>query len=624
MKFRTIDERPAPLRKLEKQRVVSVHNVFYRPGFTDASDGWAGIGGRGINMQYIYGLLDEQERYYLASLTEMEQEKLIRSAIREAGSHNICPPAGQGEGYPSYRPSRLRDMADQTRKRFIVKTWQEQRNRQEADREAADRDTDYGRSAGREGQSVSDNHRDSPMQSSITGEKNRYKSLYRKRRPKSQVSSHRKRERNDTISSGSSGKQTSGTGWGSNSRTSSFNRGPGSPRVFQDALKRTIRLSIGAAQQRMEVMQGYQMTELQREEQRQRDQARNIMTTVGSTASKVTLKTAKTVSDTAAGALKTIAARGGPVAAAVLAILLLLILVMALVSFLPSADEEPGYSLSGQELVSYAMEWIGVTRYVYGMGRDYETDWQDYADCSAFVHGVFSHFGYEIGGDTAGMEKAGKEVETDQLKDAMPGDIVLFFDDTAEGMHSFHVGIYAGEGYMVHCSGNRDNDTIEKAGPGVMASLVSSERHSFMVRRILSDDFTAGTATAGHRKDPSAYDKGQMELIYAIVAQEDNGSYEGALAVITSAMNRTESPNWNSLGGTALEQLTAPGQYCYSLDHYWEARLNGNVPAYVKQAVVDCLKRGIRNHGFTSFRSQKGKTTGNAAVQIGGNWFFGN
>ena len=47
------------------------------------------------------------------------------------------------------------------------------------------------------------------------------------------------------------------------------------------------------------------------------------------------------------------------------------------------------------------------------------------------------------------------------------------------------------------------------------------------------------------------------------------------------------------------------------------------IPDYVKQAVNDCLKKGKRNHSYTSFRSTKGKTTGADAVQIGGNWFFG-
>ena len=98
--------------------------------------------------------------------------------------------------------------------------------------------------------------------------------------------------------------------------------------------------------------------------------------------------------------------------------------------------------------------------------------------------------------------------------------------------------------------------------------------------------------------------------------------YEGALAVISSAMNRTESPKWGYEGGNALAQLTAAGQYCYSIDNYWIPRLDGNVPAYVKQAVYDCLNNGIRNHTHTSFRSRRQKTAGTDAVQVGGNWYF--
>jgi len=66
-----------------------------------------------------------------------------------------------------------------------------------------------------------------------------------------------------------------------------------------------------------------------------------------------------------------------------------------------------------------------------------------------------------------------------------------------------------------------------------------------------------------------------------------------------------------------MQQLTAYGKFCYSMDDYWRPRLGGNVPAYVKQAVSDCLEKGIRNHSFTSFRSTKGKVTGPNAVQIG-------
>ena len=75
--------------------------------------------------------------------------------------------------------------------------------------------------------------------------------------------------------------------------------------------------------------------------------------------------------------------------------------------------------------------------------------------------------------------------------------------------------------------------------------------------RTVSENGTGG----GYRADPTAYSKAQMELIWAIVAQEDNGSYAGALAVISSAMNRTESVRWKSWKHGPGLQLTAPGQY---------------------------------------------------------------
>lgn len=303
--------------------------------------------------------------------------------------------------------------------------------------------------------------------------------------------------------------------------------------------------------------------------------------------------------------------------------LLLLLFVASVLSGIAGEEEQQGYAASGYEIVAYAEEWIGVTKYIWGAGRGSATAWQSYADCSSFVHGVFAYFGYEIGGDTYAQEHAGTLV-TGGLSAALPGDIILFFSGSIGAGRSSHVGIYAGDGRMIHCSGGRSNVSPATAGRGVCWGSPTGDGRPFQVRRIVQEiSGAAGNASSGHRKDTTSYTQSQMELIWAIVAQEDNGSYAGALAVISSAMNRTESANWKYCGSNALAQLTAPGQYCYSMDNYWRARLNGNVPSYVKQAVNDCLKKGIRNHAFTSFRSTKGSQTGASAVQIGGNWFFG-
>ena len=123
--------------------------------------------------------------------------------------------------------------------------------------------------------------------------------------------------------------------------------------------------------------------------------------------------------------------------------------------------------------------------------------------------------------------------------------------------------------------------------------------------------------------DGTDYTDEDIELIWAIVAQEDDGSYEGALAVISTAMNRADV-NYGGYGTTAYEQLTANGQFCYSPQvsdpSLWQARLGGNVPDDVKKAVEDCLKDGMRNHSYLNFRSTQDAS--GERVQIGSNWFF--
>ena len=267
--------------------------------------------------------------------------------------------------------------------------------------------------------------------------------------------------------------------------------------------------------------------------------------------------------------------------------------------------QEPGEAV-GAAICETAKSLIGRLPYVYG-----GTSLSAGADCSGFVQSIFA--GYGINLPRTAQEQGANGQEIPSLKEAQPGDIVYY----ASGPH---VGIYVGNGYVVQCSGNEGN-TSSNPGKGPTLSRADYMPVTAIRRYLVVKEETS--SEGGYRTDATPYTQQQLELIWAIVAQEDNGSYEGALAVISSAMNRTESAAWGYEGNNAFAQLTAAGQYCYSLDHYWEARLGGNVPAYVKQAVEDCLHHGIRNHTHTSFRSTRGKTTGSNAVQIGGNWYFG-
>ena len=118
-----------------------------------------------------------------------------------------------------------------------------------------------------------------------------------------------------------------------------------------------------------------------------------------------------------------------------------------------------------------------------------------------------------------------------------------------------------------------------------------------------------------------SYSQSELELIWAIVAQEDDKSYTGALAVISCAMNRADI-NYGGHGRDPLSQLTAYNQFCYSptisASVHWQRRLGGHVPSHVKQAVSDCLTGGLRNHKCLYFRSYNGP----GRTKIGGNYYF--
>ena len=260
----------------------------------------------------------------------------------------------------------------------------------------------------------------------------------------------------------------------------------------------------------------------------------------------------------------------------------------------------------GEDICRSAASFIGKLPYVYG-----GTSLSSGADCSGFVQSVFA--GYGINLPRTAQEQGANGQAVSSLEEAKPGDVIYY----ASGPH---VGIYLGDGRVVQCSG-REYNTADNPGTGPMISDVNYMPVTSIRRYLIIREETKETGNC--RTDDTPYSQEQLEIIWAVVAQEDNGSYDGALAVISSAMNRTESSVWGYEGSNAFAQLTAPGQYCYSMDDYWIPRLHGNVPDYVKQAVDDCLNHGIRNHAYTSFRSTLGKTTGADAVQIGGNWYFG-
>ena len=102
-------------------------------------------------------------------------------------------------------------------------------------------------------------------------------------------------------------------------------------------------------------------------------------------------------------------------------------------------------SSKGQEIAKFACKYVG---YPYVAGG---TSLTNGADCSGFVLAVYKNFGYSLPRSSYAQSGAGREVS---YSEAQPGDIIYY---------GGHVGIYIGNGQIVHASTERSGIKITSA-----------------------------------------------------------------------------------------------------------------------------------------------------------------
>ena len=117
-----------------------------------------------------------------------------------------------------------------------------------------------------------------------------------------------------------------------------------------------------------------------------------------------------------------------------------------------ASQDSQSYSVSGGSemgaaVAEYGLQFVG-NPYVYG-----GSSLTNGTDCSGFVMSVYANFGVSLPHSSAADRSQGYGV--DGIENAQPGDIICY---------SGHVGIYRGNGQIVHASNERTGITVSNAG----------------------------------------------------------------------------------------------------------------------------------------------------------------
>ncbi len=111
-------------------------------------------------------------------------------------------------------------------------------------------------------------------------------------------------------------------------------------------------------------------------------------------------------------------------------------------------------SKAGQAVADFALQFVG-NPYVWG-----GSSLTHGTDCSGFTMAVYANFGVSLPHYDASQRGYG--IAINSLADAMPGDLICYYG---------HVGIYIGDGMLVHAANARDGIKVSRADYRSIAAI---------------------------------------------------------------------------------------------------------------------------------------------------------
>lgn len=227
-------------------------------------------------------------------------------------------------------------------------------------------------------------------------------------------------------------------------------------------------------------------------------------------------------------------------------------------------DEKIDYTR--RSFISVAQALIGKVPYEWGGKSEksgYDTTWwtlkdngqQKGLDCSGFVQWAFRTARFEGWKELVSTKRILGLTKTISSAELQPGDLGLLNN----GQSLNHVGIYAGEGYWIHCSSGKGTVVIEKTDMFTIFKEMPKTGTSTKNEEVLEHSIYQVESPEDEEKE---YTKEDVYLLAQLINHEAHTEgLNGWIAVGEVVKNRLHSKHFPS---TLREVIYQKGQFAYS------------------------------------------------------------